>query len=538
MSIHATPNIHAPVDNSEPQLTSSKATVVNVLSIAGSDPSGGAGIQADIKSISALGGYALAAITALTAQNTQGVSGVHVPENGFLTQQLEAISADVTLHAVKIGMLPNAAAIEELNAWLKGNKPPVVVLDPVMVATSGDVLMDAAARKQLLELLPQANLVTPNLPELAVLIDQPLADGWEQALAQGKVLAVNYGVNVLVKGGHLEGEQCPDALVMADGSVEEFILPRVQTASTHGTGCSLSAALATLQAQNDDWSTSVRQSKDWLQAALENAHDLNVGQGRGPVNHFHALWQERHIATADEIAQEFWDLQEPALEQILELDFIKQLSDGTLPQHHFAYYVYQDALYLNAYSKVLARASILAPNETEQQFWAGGAQNCLEVEQSLHFDWLNKHAGKSIDANDGGTKGALGTLVSAGVGPVTKAYTDHLRAIAFDGTYAEVTAAVLPCYWLYAEVGRILYGQNHHEQPNHPYRAWLESYSDEAFAQATRKAVDYASHAAARSTVNEQAKVKEAFAHAAQYEIDFFDAARLHADSAVINTTA
>ena len=174
-----------------------------MLAIAGSDPSGGAGIQADLKSIAAHGGYGMAAITALTAQNTRGVSAVHVPPAAFLTAQLEAISEDITIDAVKIGMLGDAAVIDAVRSWLEKVRPAVVVLDPVMVATSGDRLLQESAEAALHALLPLADLITPNLAELAILLREPAAADWAEALEQGKRLAALTGTTVLVKGGHL-----------------------------------------------------------------------------------------------------------------------------------------------------------------------------------------------------------------------------------------------------------------------------------------------------------------------------------------------
>ncbi|POH73730.1 bifunctional hydroxymethylpyrimidine kinase/phosphomethylpyrimidine kinase [Arthrobacter glacialis] len=476
-----------------------------VLSIAGSDPSGGAGIQADIKAISAHGGYAMAALTALTAQNTTGVHSVHVPPVAFLAEQLEAISADIDIDAVKIGMLGTAEVMTVVGDWLARTRPPVVVLDPVMVATSGDELMAPAARQGLLRLLESTHLVTPNILELAVLLGQPQAKNFDEALGQGLQLAAAHGVAVLVKGGHLPGEECLDALVQHDGTVEVFTAPRVDTPNTHGTGCSLSAAVATLQAQKGDWAVSVRHAKSWLSVALETAHELNVGEGAGPINHFHALWDSA-APTLDAFSQQLWQECEVQREAIFGLDFIKELAAGTLHSDHFAYYLAQDALYLSTYSRVLARASALAPTEVEQKFWAGGAQNCLEVELALHRDWLSHYP---TDMRQG---------------PVTKHYVDHLQGVAFSGSYGEVVAAVLPCYWLYAEVGRVLHQDYLSFSGEHPYGTWLATYADDDFAQATETAVAIMDAAARRGSAREREGMRAAFAHSAQYEVDFFAA--------------
>jgi len=273
--------------------------VPRVLSIAGTDPTGGAGIQADLKSIAALGGYGMAVVTSLVAQNTRGVRSIHTPPAQFLVEQLEAVSDDVTIDAVKIGMLGDTATIAVVREWLHRIQPPLVVLDPVMVATSGDRLLAAAAETALRELVGEVDLVTPNLPELAVLVGEPVAADWPAALNQARKLSAASGTVVLVKGGHLSAEYSPDALVDATaqlgsassvGGVVEFVSPRVATRNTHGTGCSLSSAVATVMARTGDWVGAVRQAKGWLQDALIHADELQVGQGNGPINHFHHLW--------------------------------------------------------------------------------------------------------------------------------------------------------------------------------------------------------------------------------------------------------
>lgn len=278
--------------------------VPRVLSIAGTDPTGGAGIQADLKSIAALGGYGMAVVTSLVAQNTCGVRSVHTPPASFLTEQLDAVSDDVAIDAVKIGMLGNVSTIAVVREWLDRVQPPLVVLDPVMVATSGDRLLAPDAETLLRELVGCADLVTPNLPELAVLVDEPIAVDWPAALEQGRKLSVAHGTTVLVKGGHLAGESSPDALIDSNGqtsgargSVVEFSTPRVMTKNTHGTGCSLSSAVATTMAQTGNWSEAVSRAKHWLQDAILHADALQVGQGNGPINHFHQLWTATGAAT-------------------------------------------------------------------------------------------------------------------------------------------------------------------------------------------------------------------------------------------------
>ena len=267
-----------------------------VLCIAGTDPSGGAGLLADIKSVAAHGGYGMGAVAALTAQNTRGVRGVHVPPTSFLADQLYAISDDITIDAVKIGMLGTAEVAATVGEWLVAVRPPVVVLDPVMVATSGDRLLDVDAEAGVRELFDRVDLITPNAPELAVLADAPPAATWPDLAGQALAVSATYRVLVLAKGGHLGGETATDALVDAGGglsegrSVVEFSAARVPTTNTHGTGCALSSALATLRPQCADWEEATARAKRWLSEAIRHGAELEVGGGHGPVHHFTGRW--------------------------------------------------------------------------------------------------------------------------------------------------------------------------------------------------------------------------------------------------------
>lgn len=268
------------------------ASVPRVLSIAGTDPTGGAGIQADLKSIAARGGYGMAVVTSLVAQNTCGVRSVHTPPIAFLKEQLNAVSDDVVIDAVKIGMLADVAIIMAVQKWLERVRPAVVVLDPVMIATSGDKLLQPAAEEALRAFVPSAGLVTPNLAELAVLAGTPLALTWPDALEQGRILSEQARTTVLVKGGHLDGALCPDAIVnsASETIVQEVPGKRVLTRNTHGTGCSLSAAMATEQVRHQNWAVSLAEVKPWLQGSLQHADELKVGLGNGPIHHFHHLF--------------------------------------------------------------------------------------------------------------------------------------------------------------------------------------------------------------------------------------------------------
>ncbi len=274
--------------------------IPNVLSIAGTDPTGGAGIQADLKAISANGGYAMSAITALVAQNTQGVRNVHYPPASFLREQLEAVASDVTIDAVKIGMLGTVEIINTVRDWLLHTQPPVVVLDPVMVATSGDRLLEPAAEAALAELAALADVITPNVPELAVLAGQDPAPDWIAVQTQARQVAGQLNTLVVAKGGHLSDSTVHDSLFDGESALIDVTHPRQSTANTHGTGCSLSSALATRYALNHHWPTALAEASDWLCGAIAHADDLHVGRGHGPVHHFAALWSGQSVLTVGE----------------------------------------------------------------------------------------------------------------------------------------------------------------------------------------------------------------------------------------------
>ncbi len=259
------------------------------LTIAGSDSSGGAGIQADLKTFAALGVYGASVITALTAQNTSGVTGIHLVPADFVTAQIDAVFSDLDVKAVKIGMVAQLATVDAILAALTRWSPGHVVLDPVMVATSGDRLLATDAVEALrTKLIPRASLITPNLPEAAALLDEPVAVSEAAIESQGKRLLALGCPAVLIKGGHGQGTESTDYLVSGDGIIA-LAAPRIATSNTHGTGCSLSSAIAAGLAKGEGMETAVRNAKVWISAAIAAADRLGVGHGHGPIHHFHAF---------------------------------------------------------------------------------------------------------------------------------------------------------------------------------------------------------------------------------------------------------
>jgi hydroxymethylpyrimidine/phosphomethylpyrimidine kinase len=278
---------------SQPDYARPPSRIPNVLSIAGIDPSGGAGLLADIKTVSALGAYGCGVVAALTAQNTRAVTGIHEVAPAFLRQQLDTLFDDVRVDAVKIGMLASAPLIDTVADVLARVRPRFVVLDPVMVAKSGDRLLRADAVAALkTRLLPLATLVTPNLPEATDLLGHEVADTPEAMRAAAGALHAAGAGAVLVKGGHGRSETLTD--VLFDGfTCTEYSARRVQTRNTHGTGCTFSSAIAALLPQRETLAAAVADAHAYVAGAIRAADTLAVGSGHGPLNHFFPWWPQQ-----------------------------------------------------------------------------------------------------------------------------------------------------------------------------------------------------------------------------------------------------
>ena len=542
------------------------ARVPRVLSIAGTDPSGGAGIQADLKSIAASGGYGMCVTTSLVAQNTCGVREVFTPPLEFLTAQLAAVFDDVTVDAVKIGMLGDADTIRTVRTWLSEHPVPVVVLDPVMIASSGDRLLQAEAEQALRDLVPLVNVITPNIPELAVLCEKEPAQTFDEAHEQAANLAAATGTTVIVKGGHLCGQDAGNTAVFPDGTCAHVRTPRLDSRNTHGTGCSLSSSLATrlgvelLQhaevaehtaeqsvLTSEDTHRALQWSTRWLHESIAAGAGLQVGsgEGHGPVDHaararrleaaasaypWHHLLAttdsegntldgtspERLLPVSPVPAGEavvkpagpwtaaLWAAGGETWHQILDLPFVRALGDGTLDEDLFAFYLDQDALYLRDYSRALATLSARADTAEAQVHWAAGAHEAIAAESQLHEGWLANRA-------------RLG-----GPSPITMGYTNFLRASAAGDDYVVGAAAILPCYWLYEEVGAVLSSQNH---ADHPYAEWLSMYGGEEFAAEVARSLAEVERAFEAASPDQRVRAARAYLSACVYEREFFDQA-------------
>lgn len=493
--------------------------IPRVLTIAGTDPTGGAGIQADIKAISEAGGFPLSVTTALVAQNTRGVRAVHTPPRDFLLAQLDAVFDDVSVDAVKIGMLGTADTIGAVAAYLRAHPVSPVVLDPVMVATSGDRLLDREAEDALRGLCAQADVVTPNLAELAVLAGSAPARTLEEAVAQARPLARAWNTAFVVKGGHLDARHADNALVNPD-SVTCVPCPRINTRHTHGTGCSLSSSLATRLVLDASPAVALRWSTRWLVEAIRHGGDLQVGTGNGPVDHCHRSRRLSAAACAEPWplptafspcpgsddswavgpwTRALWRLAQEPLRQTYALSFLEELGAGTLPREDFLFYLAQDAHYLRSYSRTLAGVASRCGHPEHAACWARSAAVCVEEEAQLHRELLGHGGAEAVE-----------------VSPVTLAYTSFLAA---ERSYPEAAAAVLPCFWLYAHIGLRLRGA---ATPDHPYAPWLSTYGDDAFVAEARAAIDRVEHALSEASEAQRLGAARAFVAACYFERDFF----------------
>ncbi|MGJ8523725.1 Hydroxymethylpyrimidine/phosphomethylpyrimidine kinase [Carnimonas sp. R-84981] len=265
-------------------------TPPHLLSIAGTDPSGGAGQMADIKTFSALGGFGTSVITAVLAQNTQGVQQVLPMPIELIEQQLHSVFSDITIDAVKIGMVADRATAVTLHRAIEHYRPRYVVLDPVMVAKSGDTLVDSAGIAAVRDVLvPIADVITPNLPEAAALLDCPppaSLDDMQQLLPALSALGPSA---ILLKGGHLDAPHSAD-LLYHNGAIEQLDAPRIDTRNLHGSGCTLASAITALLPQRASLSAAVHEAKHYMTRALEESSRLNVGKGNGPAHHFWQWW--------------------------------------------------------------------------------------------------------------------------------------------------------------------------------------------------------------------------------------------------------
>ncbi len=436
-----------------------------VLTIAGSDSGAGAGIQADLKTISSLGLYGTTAITAITAQNTLGVQRVDFVSATSVKAQIQSILQDIGADAIKIGMLGHEEIIEVVAETLLDYSSIPVVLDPVMVATSGDELTKSSATNSLIKnLFPLARLVTPNIYEASKITNTIIKSRNDIKEACIKISLLG-AKNILLKGGDFKSEEATDLFFESENKTfETFTSVKIQTKNTHGTGCSLSSAIASYLAMGKTLVESVRLAKDYLFSAIKDAQEQKVGQGRGPVSHF---WKNNFILAfflflslsnqaTEKFSKKSWNSIHSLYEKIYHHPFNQQLAQGSLDKKKFAFYKAQDAYYLHHYSKVLSLLASKMDNPKEMQ-------EVLRFAGSVFSEDLSK---TKIDIKD--------------ITPGNFAYTNFLLKTAALSTKEEIAAAVFPCFIIYGKLAEDL---KKISVEDNPFQSWIDLYSSKKFAK-------------------------------------------------------
>ncbi|KAH7000267.1 Phosphomethylpyrimidine kinase-domain-containing protein [Ilyonectria destructans] len=498
-----------------------------VLVIAGSDSSGGAGLEADQKVIAAHGCYAMTATTALTAQNTQGVKGIHVIPAEFVAQQIEACIEDVGVDVVKTGMLAAADTIEMVSRMVTKHKIPVLVVDPVMVSTSGAQLLPHEAIKQLSQhLLPHTTVLTPNIPEAALVlaqngrpeVDIRSADDLETVAREIHALGPKW---VLVKGGHRpfkedltvaeteeERKVVVDVLVGGDGEVFRVKSPYQSSTSTHGTGCSLASAIAANLAKGLDAPSAVRSACRYIEGAIRTAPGL--GKGHGPLNHFHSTYTlpfspgyflEYLLERPD--VKDVW-------KQFVHHPFVMAMGDGTLPLESFKGYIVQDYLYLIHFSRANALAAYKAQN-AEDISRASEIVAHIMHELKLHTSYCNSFGISIADVRATEEHQAC------------TAYTRYVLDVGQTSDWLGLQMALAPCLLGYGAVAQMLHGHADTRHEDNTYWAWIKNYVADDYVEAVTLGSDLLEkHILLQSPTRVEELVK-IFIHALKMEIGFWE---------------
>ena len=477
------------------------------LTIAGSDSSGGAGIQADIKTMTMNGVYAMSAVTALTAQNTTGVTGILEVSPEFLRQQLDAVFTDIFPDSVKIGMVSSSELIKTIADTLKFYDAKNIVVDPVMVSTSGARLINENAIDTLAEkLLPIATVATPNIPEAEILSGMKI-NNESDMIAAAKKIHEKFGCAVLLKGGH-EVNDANDFLYCKN-DFKWFRGTRIKTNNTHGTGCTLSSAIAANLAKNFSLEDSVSRAKEYISGALGAM--LNLGKGCGPMKHSFNLTgkfaennglRERLMASVADIWHEY--NRHP---------FVKGIEDGTLSREKFRRYIIQDYLYLNEYSKVFALGVAKAKNLDTLKLCASVMGAIADVEMDIHKGYMGRL--KVSEEELAKTERTLENL----------SYTSYMLRIAYEEGEAEILAAILSCALSYEDIAKKILENNPNAGEHEFYGSWIKCYSGEEYCSLNKILVSHLEKAVRNYSEGQLEHICEIFRVCSLYEMGFWDMA-------------
>ncbi|KAL7808595.1 Phosphomethylpyrimidine kinase domain-containing protein [Trichoderma gracile] len=498
-----------------------------VLVIAGSDPSGGAGLEADQKVLAAHGCYAMTSTTALTIQNTKGVTGVHVIPSEVVGKQIEACLEDIGADVIKTGMLASAETIQVIAQMITKFQVPALVVDPVMVSTSGAQLLPHEAIAQLTQhLLPHTTVLTPNIPEATLLLSQNGHDVGEiqsvaDVEAMGRKIQELGPKWVLVKGGHMpfrkdltvaktkeEKEVVIDVLIGPEGTVVRIESPYQESTSTHGTGCSLASAISARLSQGADVPTAVRGACRYIEAGIKTAP--NIGNGHGPLDHFHST----HVLPFSPGYFVEYLLEHPAVRDVwnefLYHPFVMALGNGTLPLESFKGYIIQDYLYLIHFSRANALAAYKAKS-------IGDISRSNEIithilhEMKLHINYCNSFgiSKPEIEATE--------ELQAC------TAYTRYVLDVGQSEDWLALQMALAPCLLGYGAVAKMLHAHADTVREGNTYWAWIENYKADDYVEAVRlgsELIEKNIRLQSPSRIEELIKI---FVHATRMEIGFWE---------------
>ncbi|MBQ4468522.1 MAG: bifunctional hydroxymethylpyrimidine kinase/phosphomethylpyrimidine kinase [Synergistaceae bacterium] len=477
------------------------------LTIAGSDSSGGAGIQADIKTMALNGVFAMSAITAMTAQNTTGVFAVQEATPEFLRQQLDAVFSDIFPDAIKIGMVSSSGLIHTIAEALKLYKAKNIVADPVMVATSGAKLIDDDAINTLAEeLLPLAAVITPNIPEAEILSGMKIHNQ-EDMIAAAKIMNAKFGCSVLVKGGHDVNDA--NDLLFSSGEVKWFMGKRINTNNTHGTGCTLSSAIAANLAKGFALDEAVNRSKEYISGALSAMLDL--GRGCGPMNHCFNLTGK--FAQSETIRGYLMDSVKDIWHEYNNHPFVKGLESGDLAPEKFRHYIIQDYLYLNEYSKVFALGAAKASKLDTMKFCVSIIDAIANVEMNIHNGYMGRLGVTRNEIEN--TPRSLANM----------SYTSYMIRIAYEEGEAEILAAILSCALSYEDIAKNIV-KNNPDAINHElYGDWIKNYSGEEYCNANKLMLQNFEESVKDYNASQLEHIAEIFRTCSLYEMGFWDMA-------------
>ncbi|KAI8982028.1 Phosphomethylpyrimidine kinase-domain-containing protein [Mycotypha africana] len=484
-------------------------TPPRVMTIAGSDSGGGAGIQADIKTLTSLHVYATSAITSVTAQNTKGVTGIHDMPPEFVSQQISAILSDIGTDAIKIGMLSSVHIVKEVASVLKKfpEHSKQIVVDPVMVATSGSRLLAAEATEALIkDILPMTYILTPNVPEAEVLLGMSpgTIKSTEDMHTCAKKIAAMGPKFVLLKGGHLPLKVDGDKLQVIDivynsmnESYHEIPSDYIQTKNTHGTGCTLSAALAGELAKGAQVEQACENAIHYVKMAISQGLG-DMGQGNGPINHFHPLrWSPYNgkpliQAIKDRMPEGVWS-------DFIDHPFVRGIADGTLPLESFTYYLKQDYLYLQHYARAASLAAYKCGTMDAIKRNAAVVMHITE-ESENHIKYCARYG---ISRED---------ILSTPESVFNSAYTRFVLDKGAAGDILDLKMAMAPCLIGYGDIGLKLYNDPATKREGNPYWEWICQYAADDYQNAE--------HGASPARYNELCKT---FEQATRLEIMFWE---------------